>query len=100
MHHFPAAHDGERRDGADAEGTGGGRVGVDVDLDELGALAEFGGDLVDNRRHLTARAAPFRPEVDDDGHVRLQNLRVEGGIGDGKSVGHGFSFGKVSWIRR
>ena len=58
------------------------RVLVDVDLHELDRL---GGrvELLERRLDRLARAAPGRPEVDDDRRAGLQHLGVEGLVGDG-----------------
>lgn len=42
---------------------------VDVDLGDLQLAAAIGGDLVDDRRQLTARSTPRRPVVHKDGSV-------------------------------
>ena len=48
---------------------------VDVHLDELHVALV--GDAVEHRRDGVARAAPFRPEVDDDGLVALEHFLLE-----------------------
>ena len=70
------------RDRLDAEGLGDLRVGVGVDLDEFNAVALVDG-LLDHGPEGAARAAPFGPEVDDDGLLvgALDDVALEGGIG-------------------
>ncbi len=56
-----------RRDRLDPELRGEQLLLVDVDLGELDALVGIvRSDLVEDRRQLLARAAPFRPEIEDD----------------------------------
>ena len=55
-----------------------GRLLVDVDLHDLVGAFAHPGDLLDDRPDLLARAAPGRPEVDDDRHVTAQHLGLEG----------------------
>src|SRR5699024_4322168 len=43
------------------------RVLVDVHLDQADLVAVFGRDLVEDGGNLAAGAAPFRPEVDENG---------------------------------
>src|SRR4029079_16100459 len=53
---------------------------VDVDLGELHALCRvIGGDLLEHRRQLLARAAPLRPEVEDNqrAHRPLDDVAFE-----------------------
>ena len=72
-----------RRNRLHAQLAGELRVGVDVDLDQLD-LALGGQDvLLDRRAELAARAAPGRPEVDDDRGVlrRLDDVGHEAGVG-------------------
>lgn len=40
-------------------------------------------ELVDERRDHPAGAAPGRPEVDEHGHGRLEDVLLPGGVGDG-----------------
>src|SRR5690606_23242308 len=67
------------RDRADIEHGGDVAVLVRVDLDELDPAGVIGRDLLDDRTERTARAAPRRPEVDDDGQPfrSLENLLLE-----------------------
>src|SRR5688572_13069438 len=57
---------------------------VGIDLDELDAAAEVFRDLVERRAERAARAAPRRPEVDDDGDRfrGFDDLALEGDCGD------------------
>ena len=85
----------------DGVATGDLGVGVDVDLDDLHRGAVRSGELLELGGHHAARAAPGRPEVDDDGDVGLEHFGGEGGgvIGGGEagdwSSSHrlGFGFG-------
>src|SRR5215208_3611264 len=60
-------------------------VGVELDDLELGPLT---GDLLDDRADHAAWTAPGRPEVDQDGLVRLDDLCLEVGVGDLVDAGH------------
>jgi hypothetical protein len=40
-------------------------------------------DLLERRSDHPAGAAPFRPEIDEDGLVRADDVVVEAGVGDG-----------------
>src|SRR5262249_60812216 len=69
------------------------RALVDVELHDLDLLAHRAGDLVKRRRNHATGAAPFGPEVDDDGTVRLEHFSFEIGVRD-LANGHGdTSFG-------
>ena len=62
---------------------------VDVELHDLQVLA-LAGDLLEHGRDDAARAAPGRPEVDEDRLVGLDDLGLEVGVGDfGDGAGHG-----------
>ncbi len=43
---------------------------------------EFAGELLEGGHHLLARAAPFGPEVDDDGACGPHHFGIEGIVGD------------------
>ena len=76
------------RDRLDPELGGDRLVVVDVDLDQLDALAGvIGGDLLEHRRQLLARPAPFRPEIEQHQarHRRLDDLFLE--LRDGFALG-------------
>ena len=49
---------------------------------ELDAAAVLRLELLQDRLDGLARAAPRRPEVEDDGSVGLQDVVLERGIGD------------------
>src|SRR5512146_850164 len=67
----------DRRDAADAELAGGGRIGVDVELGDR-QLALVGlGDLVQDRREHLAGTAPFGPEIDEYRVLRLKHILFE-----------------------
>src|SRR5262249_21783138 len=77
-----------------------GRV-VDVELRDLVFPGELFGDLVHDRRDHLAGAAPRGREVDEDGHVRLQDLLLEVRVTELDDVlaGHGVSwFPEVSTV--
>src|ERR1051325_7286349 len=61
-------------------------VFIDVELSDFGFALVFGCNGVDSRRHLAAGAAPFRPEVDEDRHLRLQYLLVESAISESQCI--------------
>src|SRR5204862_4054872 len=92
----------DRWDALDPEGGGEARVGVGVELreDDL-ALAGVHASL-EQRRELAAGAAPFGPEVDDDGDAlgALDDLCLEGLFGDvddhASRVGRGWASGRSS----
>ena len=46
----------------------------------------LGGDLFQSGRDAFARRAPFRPKIDDDGRIRLNDLRFEFLVGHGVSA--------------
>jgi hypothetical protein len=50
---------------------------IDVDLADLGGCSDFGCDLVDHRANHFAGAAPFGPEVHEDGHVGVDDFGLE-----------------------
>src|SRR6516165_1144681 len=58
------------------------RVLVDIELDDLDLAVERVGNLFERRRDHPARAAPFRPEINNHGTARLEHVLLEGGIGD------------------
>src|SRR5439155_117869 len=66
-----------RRDRADAEASGGDRIGVDVKLGDLDLLALLVRDLLEDRRDHPTGPAPRRPEVDEHRCLRLQDILLE-----------------------
>src|SRR6185312_15137957 len=67
-------------DAAYAELARRGRIGVDVELGDR-ELAFVGlGDFIEHRREHLARPAPFRPEIDQHGILRLQYVLLERGV--------------------
>ena len=50
---------------------------VDVDFADLCLVAEFSGELVDDGPDHFAWAAPFGPEIDEDGHGRVDDFGIE-----------------------
>src|SRR4051794_37256429 len=79
-------------------------VVVRVELDDPDVVALVG-DLLEDRGHDPARAAPRRPEIDQDGGLGLDDLGLEVGVGDFADVRHqgsssGAYFRKYSGRRR
>src|SRR6266571_525397 len=77
-----------RRDRADAEAPSGDRVGIDIELGDTDLLALLAGDLFEDRRDHATRAAPRRPEVDEHGRLRLEDVLLEGLIADDLWLSH------------
>ena len=88
-HHLTVLEQEQRRDPAHAQNGGAVGVFVDVDLDDFYLAGQFVGQFFQRRADLTAGAAPFRPEIDDDGDRGIAHLGVKGGIGNSDG-GHGF----------
>src|SRR5581483_4314309 len=76
-------HD-ERGDAHHAELLGDLRVLIDVDLRDLQLALLLAGDLLDDRRDHAARAAPGRPEIDEDRLLCGQHLVLERAVGHRK----------------
>src|SRR6476660_8922507 len=57
------------RDGHHAVLSGGGRVLVDIQLDDVDLLAMLGSDRLERWGDLTAWAAPCSPEIDENGLI-------------------------------
>src|SRR6185437_2381535 len=67
-------------DAAYAELARRGRIGVYIELGDR-ELAFVGlGDFIEHRREHLARPAPFRPEIDQHGILRLQYVLLERGV--------------------
>src|SRR3954452_495299 len=82
------AEEDHRRDREDLVLRGGLLVLVDVELDDAQVLA-LARDLLEDRADHAAGAAPGRPEVDEDGRLGLDDLRLEARVGDVvESAGH------------
>src|SRR5688500_6484436 len=77
----------QRRDAADAELGRRELVLVDVDLGDLQPALVFLGHLVEDRRDRLARPAPLGPVVDQHRGVGLQDLGLEGVVGDAADGG-------------
>src|SRR5580698_4706746 len=71
----------QRRDRHDAVFRSDTGVLVDVELDDLDLAVERLGNLFQRRRDHAARAAPFRPEIDDHGLACLEHVLFERGVG-------------------
>src|ERR1700755_1132733 len=69
----PAVEEDERRDALDAEALRHLLVLVNVELDELDLARVALGQLLERGRESAAGRAPLCPEVQNDGHVRLQD---------------------------
>jgi protein-S-isoprenylcysteine O-methyltransferase Ste14 len=67
-----------RRDAADAEGGGDLGNALGVELGEANRWLEVAGGRSELRRHGPTRAAPARPEVDENGNLGLSDHPVEG----------------------
>jgi hypothetical protein len=92
--------DDQRRDRHDAVLGGRLLVLVDVELDDPKLVGLLVGDLLEARRDHTARTAPGRPEVDENGLVVLEHLGLEvvvGHVGDVR--GHGGSSVKYRYTK-
>ena len=50
---------------------------VDIDLADFGLIAEFAGELIDDRSDHFAGSTPFRPEIDEDGHGGVDDFGFE-----------------------
>ena len=74
------------RDAANLETRGGLLVVVDIDLDHLDPSRIFIGQLVHQRSDHLARATPFGPEIDQNGHIALQHFGLEIGLVDMKHL--------------
>src|ERR1041385_2354025 len=72
----PAVEEDERRDALDAEALRHLLVLVNVELDELDLPLVALGQLLERGRERATRRTPLGPEVQNHGHVRLQNLRL------------------------
>jgi len=70
------------RDREDVVPRGGEGVLVDVQLRELDLSARVCLELLEDRLDCAAGSAPRRPEVEDDWHVALKDVAVEGRVGD------------------
>src|SRR6185437_2072954 len=83
------AEDHHRGDAADAIFLRHMRILVDIDLGDRDLAAHFARKLLERRSDHAAGPAPFRPEIHDHGGLRIQNIGLEGGIGDLDGFGHG-----------
>ena len=96
----------EEEEGGDvADAVFDGEVGlfVDIDLDDSDGGAFFVSDFVEDGAEHFAGAAPFGPEVDDDGDGGLEDVGGKGGLGgeddccaghrDGMGLGDGDTLG-------
>jgi hypothetical protein len=97
--------DHEGGDAANAEFAGDVAVVVDVELGDLQLAFVGGGHFIQGGGDHFARAAPFGPEIDQHGHVGLQYVSLEAGVGDGfdEGVGHRFlakNVGRGVWVSR
>src|SRR5262245_32384367 len=80
--HLAVAEDEEARNAHDGIAPGKLGTAIDVDLDDDDAIAIVLGQLLDDRLHGLARAAPIGLEVDEDDGVALEQL-VELALGAG-----------------
>src|SRR5438067_1761284 len=72
---------------ADAEAASGDRVRVHIELGDAHVVL-LRGDLLEDRSDHAARPAPGRPEVDQDGRARLEDLLLECAVGDDGGLSH------------
>ena len=94
-------HAENRRDGPDPELAGHVGIAVDIDLGQHELAAILMGQLLEDRAEHPAGAAPWRPEIDDNGDGRgsLEDLSNKGlrshvddmrlGLGRWRSLAHG-----------
>ena len=75
--HFAVFEEKEERDGSHVVFRGQTLSVVDVDLADFETVANFAGHFVQNRSDHLAGAAPFCPEVDENGFVGLFNFSGE-----------------------
>src|SRR5271166_2033693 len=54
---------------------------IDIELDDLHLAIERVGNLFKRRADHSAWAAPFRPEINNDGAARLEHVLLKRGIG-------------------
>jgi hypothetical protein len=81
-----AAEYQKRGDGTDAILGGQSLVLIDIDFADLDPPVVFRGEFIEDRRdHLTG-AAPFRPEIDENGHGGLEDFLVKIAIGESDNV--------------
>src|SRR4029450_1347469 len=82
LDNLAALVDMHRRDADDAVTAGHPGVLVGVELDDLDLVGVLGGQLFEHRRDRAARTAPRRPEVHEDWLVVVEDVGLEGGVGD------------------
>ncbi len=80
--HFAVLEEEQEGDRADAVFDGELAGVVDIDLADLGAAGDVGGELIDDGSDHFAGAAPFGPEVDEDRHVGVNDFGLEIGFGE------------------
>src|SRR6266851_6761229 len=76
------------RDCPDAEAPRGDRIGINIELRDADLVALLVRDVFEDRRDHAARTAPRRPEIDEHGGVRLQDLLLEGLVADDLWLSH------------
>ena len=76
----------QRRNAAHVVLDGRARVLVDVQLADGHLAGILRGQLIDGWTKALARAAPLRPEIDEDGLSALEHGLVEVGVGKGLNV--------------
>ena len=85
----PSRNKRDRGDALDAVAARDAGRGVDVDLHDLERVAVLGRECFEFGRDRAARAAPWCPEIDDDGDVGREDFVVEGGVVDVDDCTHG-----------
>lgn len=76
LHQFTFVEDEEGGNGADVVASGKILVAAffNIGFANFGAACHLGGELLDDGHQHFARTAPSRPEVDQHGNRRLENL--------------------------
>ena len=85
--HFAVLEEQEKRDRADIVFHRKVASIVDIDLADFGLVADFAGELIDDRTNHFAGSAPFGPEVDEDGHGGIDDFGFK--VAFGEIEGHG-----------
>jgi hypothetical protein len=81
LNHLASLEQQQRGDAAHVIAHGGAAVGVYIHLAHLRLAGVFGGNGVDRRSDLPARAAPFRPEIHQHRDIGPEDILIEARIG-------------------
>src|SRR5690606_11273533 len=90
LHDLSVLEDVQSRDLEYTVVPDGRRVLVGVQLDDGQLVGVLVRDLLKDGGDLTARPAPLGPEVDEYGLVALEDLALEGRVGNVLDGGHGY----------